>query len=337
MILTKQQVNTKRVYLYQIAYSDETWDVVPEDVLPLDNRANERSDWAEYWPIRRFLQTETLDDSAFYGFISPRFEEKMLCTTAEVIDFVGKVADDVDVAAFSPFIDLRSLFINIFEQGEFSHPGHMDLCSKVFKEAMPGIDIRTLVNTTNNAIFCNFFAAKPAFWRTWLEICERVFAMAETPDHRYCAALNRPFAHRGAAQAKVFVIERIASLLLAASNDFRVSVFKETTVSNPFQNISPDVIDNLTALKDSLVALKPDNAKERAKLLEDFYQIQRETLKSEAAVAERSRLVSESLEHGVAHAPSKGYEHWKTAPPRMLYSQRQIGIGRFLQLIFIGK
>src|ERR1700733_5907169 len=49
-----------------------------------------------------------------------------------------------------------------------------------------------------------------------------------------------------------FVIERIAALLLAASNDFRVSVFKETTVSNPFQNISPDVIDNLTALKGSL-------------------------------------------------------------------------------------
>ena len=337
MIPEAQRTNAKRFFLYQIAYSDETWKSVPKDVLPLDNRANEKPDWAEYWPIRRFLQNEPLDDNAFYGFISPRFEEKMLCTTAEVIDFVTNVADDVDVAAFSPFIDLRALFLNIFEQGEFSHPGHMDLCCKIFKDAMPGVDIRNLVNTTNNAIFCNFFAAKPRFWRAWLALCEQVFAMAESPAHPYSVALNRPFAHRGASQAKVFVIERIASLLLAASADFRVAVFKETTVSNPFSNISPDVVDHLTALKDKLVALKSDNAKQRAKLLKDFYKIQREMLSGEDALAERSRLIAESLEHGIAHAPSKGYEHWKSAPPGMLYAQRQIGIGRLLQLTLFGK
>lgn len=337
MPLETRQTNAKRFFLYQISYSNETWNTVPEGALPLDNRANERPDWAEYWPIHRFLRNETLDDNAFYGFISPRFEEKMLCSTANVIDFVSTVADDIDVAAFSPYIDLRALFLNIFEQGEFSHPGHMDLCCKVFKEIMPGVNIRTLVNTTNNAIFCNFFAAKPRFWRRWLAVCEQVFAMAESSDHRYSAALNRSFAHRGTAQAKVFVIERIASLILAASTDFRVAVFNETTVSNPFRDISRDVVDNLTALKETLVARKSENARERAKLLKDFYKIQRETLSSEAALAERSRLISESLELGIVHAPSKGYEHWKCAPPGMLYSQRQIGIGRLLQLSLFRK
>jgi hypothetical protein len=72
-------------------------------------------------------------------------------------------------------------------------------------------------------------------------------------------------------------------------------------------------------------------------LLKDFYKIQREMLSGEDALAERSRLIAESLEHGIAHAPSKGYEHWKSAPPGMLYAQRQIGIGRLLQLTLFGK
>ena len=67
-----------KVHLYQIAYSVDTWNAVPSGMLPLDNRANERPDWAEYWPIRRFLQNEALDENAYYGFLSPRFSEKML-------------------------------------------------------------------------------------------------------------------------------------------------------------------------------------------------------------------------------------------------------------------
>ena len=132
-----QRTNAKRFFLYQIAYSDETWESVPKDVLPLDDRANEKPDSAEIWPIRRFLQNEVLDDNAFYGFISPRFEEKMLCTTAEVIDFVTNVADDVDVAAFSPFIDLRALFLNIFEQGEFYIPATWTCVARYLKMRCP--------------------------------------------------------------------------------------------------------------------------------------------------------------------------------------------------------
>ena len=42
----------------------------------LDNSANERPDWFEYWPIRKFLLDEALDENAFYGFLSPKFRVK---------------------------------------------------------------------------------------------------------------------------------------------------------------------------------------------------------------------------------------------------------------------
>jgi hypothetical protein len=315
-----------RILLYQIAYSDETWNAVPKNFFALDNRANQRPDWAEYWSIRRFLQNEVLDENAFYGFVSPRLTEKLLCTPNEIFEFVASVSDDVEVAAFSPFIDFRSMFLNVFEQGEFFHPGHMDLSQRVIQEIMPGKNLRELINTSANAIFCNYFAAKPRFWRKWLTLSERVFAMAESPEHPLFLALTRAQAHRGANQAKVFIIERLASLLLATTSDFKLAVFKETTLSNVFLDLSPELLDCLNTLK-SL------GAKGQLTLLKAFYQIQHEILSGESAKNERKRLISQSLEHGVVHAPSKGYEHWGSAPTAFLYAQGQINLWQYIRRI----
>jgi hypothetical protein len=59
------------IFIFQIEYSKS----VPLDpgFLVLDNIANERPDWFEYWPTRKFLLGEALHDESFYGFLSPRF------------------------------------------------------------------------------------------------------------------------------------------------------------------------------------------------------------------------------------------------------------------------
>ena len=56
------------VHLYHIAYSEKTLAEVPPGYLILDNVNSPRNDWREYWPIRRFLIDEDLDENAFYGF-----------------------------------------------------------------------------------------------------------------------------------------------------------------------------------------------------------------------------------------------------------------------------
>ena len=65
-----------------------------EDLDPgfgvLDNSANERPDWFEYWPIRKFLLNEALDEDAYYGFLSPKFRHKTNLTAAEVGEIIGR-------------------------------------------------------------------------------------------------------------------------------------------------------------------------------------------------------------------------------------------------------
>ena len=75
-----------RIELRQICYSAQTLEDLPEGMLALDYTDNERPDWREYWPIRRFLLNQTLADDTLYGFFSPKFSYKTELKASSVCD-----------------------------------------------------------------------------------------------------------------------------------------------------------------------------------------------------------------------------------------------------------
>lgn len=210
------------VRLYQIAYSDATYAAIEPGYRILDNRDNLRPDWYEYWPIRRFLQNETLDDDAWYGFFSPKFGTKTQMTHADVVATVRAAAADCDVVLFSPQPDMGAFFLNVFEQGETFDPGLIDAMEAFLRAT--GIHVpplRTLVMDSRQTVFSNYFVARPAFWRAWFNLAERFFAACEGPPSDLQRALNVPTTYPGGAQRKVFLSERLASLLLTIAPEWR--------------------------------------------------------------------------------------------------------------------
>lgn len=209
-------------HLYQIYYSEPTRQLLDPGFLPLDNLANPRPDWREYWPIREFLLNTPLDENARYGFFSPKFRAKTGLDAAAVSQFLA--GSDAEVVLFSPFFDQSALFLNVYRQAEAHHPGIAALCDTVFRAHDPAFDTRNEINHATNTAFCNFFVASPRFWRQWLAVSESIFAQAENPAAPLAAALNRDVPHdRDIAPCKVFVIERVASFLLARQ-PWRVSM-----------------------------------------------------------------------------------------------------------------
>ena len=85
--------------LYQIYYSEQSRAQLDPGFLPLDNSANERPDWREYWPIRRFLLDNPLDPQTYYGFFSPKFREKTGLDAAAVQRFIEQQDGAADVIA----------------------------------------------------------------------------------------------------------------------------------------------------------------------------------------------------------------------------------------------
>ena len=201
-------------HLYQIHYSEATRAGNDPGFLPLDNDANPRPDWREYWPIRQFLLNTPLDENARYGFFSPKFQAKTGLDATMVKQFLA--GTDAELVLFSPFFAQSALFLNVYRQADAYHPGLSALCQAAFRSHDPTFSALDQVNHSGNSVFCNFFVARPRWWRAWLGVCESIFAQAEDPAAPLAAALNNPVPHdRSTAPAKVFVIERVASFLLA--------------------------------------------------------------------------------------------------------------------------
>jgi hypothetical protein len=210
---------------FQIVYDENTKASRDPDLEPLDNSDAARPDWYEYWPIRNYLTQNGLDESTYYGFLSPTFTNKTRLTARRVKEFIRN-ASDADVITFSPFPCHAACFLNVFEQGELFHTGLMEAASRFLSLPRPGVDLKGLVTHSRNTVFCNFVFAKAPFWRAWKEILDQMFDVSETPSSRLHALLNRKLDYvkdngvKKAAPMKIFVMERVASFLLATTESF---------------------------------------------------------------------------------------------------------------------
>ncbi len=215
---------TPAVHLHLIAYSDETWAQVQAPWLPLDNRSNPRPDWFEYWPVRQRLLQGDLDDDAFYGFFSPKFSSKTSLSPVQVQQFVARHADSADVLLFSPQPDMGAFFLNVFEQAETFDPGLIDAYNEFLQTLGRGAPLRHMVMDTRQVCFSNYFVARPAFWREWLQLNEALFKACEGPATALQQALTVATSYagpHGGVQRKVFLQERAVSFLLATQPRWR--------------------------------------------------------------------------------------------------------------------
>jgi hypothetical protein len=210
--------------IYQISHRDA------EDLDPgfrvLDNDSAVRPDWFEYWPMRSFLLGTALEEETLYGFLSPRFRSKTNLTARAVQDFISRPGPEPDVVLLSPSLHLTAYHLNVFRYGEACHPGLARIASEFFERIGAPTDLTQLITHSLNEVYSNYFLAKPRFWRAWLEITEQLFAIAESPHDALGEQLRRTTSYRGQSTVpmKVFMLERIATFLLARERRFVVRV-----------------------------------------------------------------------------------------------------------------
>ena len=210
---TSQSIGNIR--LFSLAWSPETLAQTDPDIAILDNSANPRADWREYWPMRTYLLNTPLDEDALYGFFSPKFTSKTGLKGADVIRFVQEHSE-ADVFTFSPQADMGAFFLNVFEQGEAFDRGFFQTCQELLEHLGFPVDLQSLVMDPRQTVFSNFIVARPSFWRQWLDLCEQIFQIAEAGTAPIAAKVTMPTNYPGMVQRKVFIIERMASLLLSS-------------------------------------------------------------------------------------------------------------------------
>jgi hypothetical protein len=220
------------IELYQIAYSPRSLAEVEPGYRVLNNLSNERPDWYEYDPIRRFLLGHELQDDTHYGFFSPKFSRKTGLTHDRVLAHVQAAGAATDAVLFSPQPDMGAFFLNVYEQAETFDPGFIAAAQAWLQYAgllnTDQVPLRGLVMDSRHIVFSNYFVAKPAFWREWLRFNESLHQLCEHGPESLRSLLIAPTTYSGGAQRKVFIQERTASLLLA------VQAHWKTHPVNPF-------------------------------------------------------------------------------------------------------
>ena len=217
---------TQDVRLYQIAYDAASLAAVQASGFQvLDNLDNARPDWYECWPIRKFLHSTPLEEDAFYGFFSPKFGAKTQLSCTDVRDFVvaANARRRIDVALFSPQPDMGANFLNVFEQAELFDPGFIDTAQQFLRLQDIHLELQHVVMDSRQIVFSNYFVARPAFWRRWLTLVDALFAIAEDSSHPLSAALTYNTTYAANAHRKVFLFERLASLLLTVHPEYQVA------------------------------------------------------------------------------------------------------------------
>jgi hypothetical protein len=209
-------------FVYQIRH--DASQEVDHDLLSLDNTANERPDWFEYWSIRTFLHTQPLDENTLYGFLSPRFKSKTNLSGREVHEFIRRHGDTADVLLFTPSLHLTAYYLNVFKYGDSCHPGLLGLATRLFRRIGRPTNLDTLITHSGNEVYSNYFVARPRFWRAWLEVTDKIFEIAESPNDPLGMEFRRTTTYRGgeSVEIKVFLMERVATWLLAREPQFVV-------------------------------------------------------------------------------------------------------------------
>lgn len=213
--------DTNRINIYQIFYDENTRSQIDPHFIPLDNSTNSRPDWYEFWVIKNFLENNPLKEDCWYGFLSPKFSAKTGISGEIVHELVKQCDAFCNVVLFHSSWDQLSYFQNIFEQGEYWHPGLTALTQNFLSTAGIDFDLSAAVMHCNNSVFSNYVIAKPEYWRKWLELAKVFFEFVETSG----VSVYKGATSYGSeiAPMKTFIQERLSSIVLTM-NHFNVGV-----------------------------------------------------------------------------------------------------------------
>lgn len=212
------------INIFTIAYNQEIVENSEPGYLILDHTDNERSDWREYWPIRKYLLNHQLNEDEWYGFFSPRFNSKTGISYLDLTAYIKENCRDKDVCTFSPQVDIGAFFQNVYYGGEQMSPGFLDASQRILDRNQVDVDLGSLFMDSRTTVFSNYIVAKPIYWREWLRIGEMIFKISESPGDADPLKLkiNEPTVYPGSVERKVFIIEALASLVLNINKNFRV-------------------------------------------------------------------------------------------------------------------
>lgn len=169
--------------LYQVYYDQESKNGLDRSFIPYDNTNPVRDKEFEYGVIRDIYYNDNpFKTDKYFGVLSWKFTNKTGLKGKEFISWINK-NKGYDVYMINPFPEYSYIFYNNWYQGDYWHPGLIDLTLNLFKEAgIDNLDITKKRHDVNVCTFCNYFVGNQKFYKIYMEYCEKLYSAIYKAD-----------------------------------------------------------------------------------------------------------------------------------------------------------
>lgn len=202
--------------IHQIYYDKRSKESLDPGFIPLNNEMGDPR-WFEFSAIRNFFENNEISDDVYYGFLSPKFYGKTGLTSTHLYNKLLDIEDNADAVIVNSAWDQIAYFKNAFDQGEYWHPGLISATNFFLKEIGNKFDVSDYYGHRYNTVYSNFIIAKHAFWKEWMKFADNLwsYSIKNSEIAIVLAQHGSYFSNGSPVEMKVFIQERLASLVLA--------------------------------------------------------------------------------------------------------------------------
>lgn len=189
--------------------------------MPLANP--EPGAWGDFAAIRRFFHTQAIDDEHWYAFVPRDFIAQTGLSAARLTE-LAQAEPGRDAYTFFPHTLDAAAHFNLFLQGERELPGLAGAARAFLENVGLALDPDHFVPAWQSNVLNGFVLAKPVFWRTWFDLAERLYQLADQESGQLTEQLNRaaPASTGDPISTKRLLGERLASLVLALDQQLQI-------------------------------------------------------------------------------------------------------------------
>ncbi len=240
--------------IFQIALDEPSRSRRDAGFTALDEMVGGDAHWGEYGAIRHFFGNQSIDDDNLYGFFASDFRDRTGLSADQVHAFLRDHPDH-EVYTFAPSARDGACYLNVFEQGDATQRGLIELAGFCLKQIGLDVDIREQVMDARSMVDGHYIVARRSFWEIWFPLTEKLYEILEGRDAQRDAALDDLLKHDASGSLKRALVERMAALVLAMCPDMASRAFDASSMpwSDPRQEPYAKQIAALNEIKSGYV------------------------------------------------------------------------------------
>ena len=216
------------IRISQIYYDPGQLPKLETTFVPFDNTENPNREFAEYYIFEKEYASGKIQPDAHVGYVSWKFGAKTRLSGDKFLNFIN-ANPGYDVYFINPFPLQVKFFRNLWLQGEFYHPGILELAQGIFRAAGYPNQLAKEIHDSSTALYCNYWVGNRRFWDTYMDFVQPLVGVLRSGlGEAEKQKLHSIADHGNDFSFIAFIIERLFTTLLNSNTSIRHLAYRHS-------------------------------------------------------------------------------------------------------------